>query len=117
MNITKAWRMMMIVIPKRKKTQTTADKDIKLTSRKRKVKTTNIEILTIAMTLNITIIKLIINHNLEKRKIQSMKNKVSYLRVMIGTKKRKIEMATRIKISTKMEVKMKGAIQTIRWMI
>ena len=68
------------------------------------------------MTLNVTIIKLIINHNLAMKKIQRMKNKVSYLRVMIGTKRRKTEMATR-KISIKMEVKMKGAIQTIRWMI
>ena len=108
---------MMMMNPKRKKTQTTADKDIQLTSRKRKVKTTNIEILTIAMTWNITIIKLITNHNLAKRMIQRMKNKVNCLRAMIGTKKRKTEMATRIKTSIKMEVKMKGAIRTIRWMI
>jgi len=106
-----------------KKIQMTVDKE-QLTSRKRKVKIIN-GTLKAVTTLRITIIRLIIkNNNLRRmslvKKVMTLKmERTKCQRVMIGMK-RKRERITRTKRDIKkkkLQVKMREAIRTIKWMI
>ena len=93
--------MMTMMNPEKNSILTTADKE-QWTSRKRKVSPNNNKTLKTVMTLKLTIIRLIITNKGNQMKrakrnmIQKM-NKLKCQKAMIGTKRRKIEIITRIK--------------------
>jgi len=108
---------MMMTNPEKKNILMIAGKE-QWTSRKRKVNLNNNETLKTVMTLKITIIKLIKKRTQARKNILILRmNKVNCQRVMIGTKRKKIEIITRTKRDMNSSwVKMKEAIRTMLWM-
>ena len=108
---------MMMTNPEKKSILMIAGKE-QWTSRKRKVNLNNNETLKTVMTLKIITIKLIKKRTQARKNILILRmNKANCQRVMIGTKRKKIEIITRTKRDTNSSwVKMKEAIRTMLWM-